>query len=235
MLGAAAKALSQLTSPPFRAVLAKSVGLAVVVLIVLIVGLHRLFVWLAGAGEVWLEAAVGPAAHGPLAILAWILSIAAGLGLVVGAMFVMPTVTALIASLFGDEIAELTERTYYPADPSGTAVPISRALVEGVKIALLTVAVYLCALPFLLLAGLGAVIFFFATAYLLGRQYFELAAMRFHPPAEARALRKAHQGTVFVAGMLIAAFVSIPIVNLATPLFGTAFMVHVHKRLTSHS
>ena len=55
--------------------------------------------------------------------------------------------------------------------------------------------------------------------------------MRFHPPAEAKALRSAHRGTVFVAGLLIAAFVSIPIVNLATPLFGMAFMVHMHKRL----
>ena len=33
--------------------------------------------------------------------------------------------------------------------------------------------------------------------------------------------------------MFIAAFVSIPIVNLATPLFGTAFMVHMHKRLSN--
>jgi CysZ protein len=85
--------------------------------------------------------------------------------------------------------------------------------------------------PFLLVAGAGAVMFFLATAYLQSRQYFELAAMRFHPPAEAKALRKAHQGKVFAAGLLIAAFVSIPIVNLATPLFGTALMVHLHKRL----
>jgi uncharacterized protein involved in cysteine biosynthesis len=31
--------------------------------------------------------------------------------------------------------------------------------------------------------------------------------------------------------MVVAAFVSIPIVNLATPIFAMAFMVHVHKRL----
>ncbi|HEY3640960.1 MAG TPA: cysteine biosynthesis protein CysZ, partial [Xanthobacteraceae bacterium] len=37
---------------------------------------------------------------------------------------------------------------------------------------------------------------------------------------------------VFLAGMFIAAFVSIPILNLATPLFGMAFMVHMHKRLS---
>ena len=33
-------------------------------------------------------------------------------------------------------------------------------------------------------------------------------------------------------GLIIAAFVSIPIVNLATPMFGMAFMVHMHKRLS---
>jgi len=87
-------------------------------------------------------------------------------------------------------------------------------------------------MPSLLLAGFGAVIFFLATAFLLSREYFELAAMRFRSPGEARALRKANQSTVFLAGLFIAAFVSIPILNLATPLFGTAFMVHLHKRLS---
>jgi uncharacterized protein involved in cysteine biosynthesis len=32
--------------------------------------------------------------------------------------------------------------------------------------------------------------------------------------------------------MFIAAFVSIPIMNLATPIFAMAFMVHVHKKLS---
>ena len=60
----------------------------------------------------------------------------------------------------------------------------------------------------------------------------EVPAMRFHPAAEAKRLRRIHQGTVFVAGLFIAAFLSIPVVSLATPLFGIAFMVHIHKRLT---
>ena len=84
----------------------------------------------------------------------------------------------------------------------------------------------------MLLAGAGFLIFFIATAWLQGKQYFELAAMRFRPPAEAKAMRKHHAATVFTAGLFIAAFVSIPIVNLATPLFGMAFMVHMHKRLS---
>jgi uncharacterized protein involved in cysteine biosynthesis len=56
--------------------------------------------------------------------------------------------------------------------------------------------------------------------------------MRYRPPLEARAMRKSNQSTVFMAGLLIAAFVSVPIVNLATPLFGMALMVHIHKRLS---
>lgn len=230
MIGAAAKALSQLVSPPFRAVLLKSAGLAVVLLVALVIALQRAFAWLAGAGEVWLENMVGPAAHSPLIVLLWVLSIAAGLGLIAAAVFLMPTVTALTASLFGDEISREVERTHYPADPPGRDVPIPRAVWEGGKIALLTMLIYLAALPFLLVAGLGLVIFFIANAYLLGRQYFELAAMRFHPADEAKALRRRHGAAVFRAGLLIAAFVSIPIVNLATPLFGTALMVHVYKR-----
>jgi CysZ protein len=93
------------------------------------------------------------------------------------------------------------------------------------------VLVYLCAVPFLLFAGIGVVIFFLATAWLLGREYFELVAMRHHSIHEAKAMRRARAGTVFVAGLFIAAFVSIPIINLATPLFGTAFMVHMHRRI----
>jgi CysZ protein len=56
--------------------------------------------------------------------------------------------------------------------------------------------------------------------------------MRFRTPADAKAMRKQNASTIFTAGLLIAAFVSIPIVNLATPLFGMAFMVHMHKRLS---
>jgi uncharacterized protein involved in cysteine biosynthesis len=230
MLDAAVRALSQMLSPPFRAVLLKSMGLAVVLLIVIGVGLHRLIAWLADTGGAWVQGTLGTGAETPLNIALWILAFVAALGLVAGALFLMPAVTALVAGLFADEIAELAERTY-PADPVGTPVSIPRALLESLKIALLSIGVYLLAVPALVIGGLGAVIFFFATAYLQGRQYFELAAMRFHPPAEAKALRKAHRGTVFAAGLLIAAFVSIPIVNLATPLFGTAFMVHMHKRL----
>jgi uncharacterized protein involved in cysteine biosynthesis len=231
MLAAVFKALEQMFTPPFRAVLFKSVALAVALLVVFVVVLFRLLGWLSGTGIGWLEGTLGSWAHDPLAVIGWIMAFALGIGLLAGAILLMPAVTAVVASLFADEIAEIVERTYYPADPPGRALPLVRAMIEGIKIALLAVAIYLAAVPFLLFAGVGVVLFFLATAWVQGLQYFELAAMRFHSVAEAKALRRRHQTTVFTAGLFIAAFVSIPILNFATPLFGTALMVHIYKRL----
>src|SRR3954452_95341 len=233
MIDAAIKALSQMLSPPMRSILWRSIGLALVLLTVLAIGLQRLLSWLATAGEGWAEAMLGPGSHTALDVLTWIISIAAGFGVVFGGIMLMPAITSLVASLFVDDVADLVEREHYPAERPGSALPVGVAMIEGLKAAGLTILIYLVALPFVFLAGAGFVIFFLATAWLLGREYFELAAMRFRPPAEAKAMRRDNAATVFTAGLIIAAFVTIPIVNLATPLFGMAFMVHMHKRLSA--
>jgi CysZ protein len=232
MIDAAVKALSQILSPPMRSILWRSIGLALVLITVLAIGLQRLLSWFATYGEGWAEAILGPGSHAPLNVLAWVVSIAAGLGVVLGAIFLMPAITSLVASFFVDDVADLVEREHYPAERPGVALPIGLAISEGVRTALLTILVYLIALPFVIAAGAGFLIFFIATAWLLGKQYFELAAMRFRPPEEARLMRRDNAATIFTAGLIIAAFVSIPIINLATPLFGMAFMVHMHKQLS---
>ena len=90
MLDAAIKALSQMISPPMRSILWRSIGLALVLIIVLAIGLQRLLSWFATSGEVWLEGLLGPGWHTSIEILSWIVSIAAGLGVVFGAVFLMP-------------------------------------------------------------------------------------------------------------------------------------------------
>jgi len=231
MFDAAIKALTQMFTPPFRSVLLKSIGLAILLLILFAIGLNKLFGWLAVVSQGYLDPAIGPNMQAPLHVLIWLLAISAGLGLVGLALFIMPAITAFVASFFSDEIAAEVEHVHYPADPPGVAVSLPRAVTEGVKTGLLALLVYLFALPFVLFAGFGFLIMFIANAYLLGREYFLLAAMRFHSVDEARALRKRHHARVFTAGLFIAAFVSIPILNLATPLFGMAFMTHLHKKI----
>jgi CysZ protein len=231
MIESAFKAFADMLSPPLRTVLYKAIGLALVVIVFIGILLQRLLAALADSGAQWAEMNYGGVPHGAWTALVWIASVMASLGIITGALFLMPAVTALVGSFFVDEVADHVERANYPADPPGRALPILRAIVEGVKVALLAVIVYLCTLPFFLFAGIGFVVLFLANAYLLSREYFELAAMRFHPPDDAKALRCRHAGFVFTSGLIIAAFVSIPIVNLATPLFAMTFMVHLHKRL----
>jgi CysZ protein len=232
MIEAAVKALAEILSPPMRSILWRSIGLALVLITVLSIGLQRLLSWLATSGEGWAEAALGPGAHTPLYVLSWIVSVAAGLGIVFGGILLMPAITSLVASFFVDDIADHVEREHYPTEPPGVALPFALATHQGIKTALLTILVYLIALPFVFMAGLGFIAFFIATAWLLGREYFHLAAMRFRSPEEAKAMRRDNAATIFTAGLFIATFVSIPVVNLATPLFGMAFMVHMHKLLS---
>jgi CysZ protein len=233
MLDAATNAIVQMFSAPLRAVLWRTIGLSTLLIAAVGVALQRLIVHMVGLGGTSLETAFGPHADEPVNALAWVLSFAAGFGIIAGSIFLMPAVTAIVGSFYADRIGDEVEREHYPADPPGKALPLPAALWEGLKTALLAVVIYLCAVPLVLFAGFGAVIFFLATAYILGREYFELAAMRFRSPAEARALRKQNATMVFIGGLLIAAFVSIPIVNLATPLFAMAFMVHLHKRASA--
>jgi CysZ protein len=230
MFDAAIKALAQMFTPPFRRVLLKSIGLGLILIVLIGIGLNRVFSWIAAGGAAWAEAGVG--GHTAWQVLAWVLSVAATLGIITGALFLMPAVTAFVGSFFVDEIADEVEKTHYPMEPSGTALPLFRAMIEGVNTALLAVIVYLFAVPLLFVAGLGLVVMFLANAYLLSHEYFLLAAMRFRTPAEAKAMRRAFRTPIFLAGLLIAVFVSIPIVNLATPLFAMAMMVHMHKRLS---
>lgn len=231
MLDAATKAFAQMFTPPLRGVLLKAVGLAILFIAIIGIVLQRLLAGLADSGANWAEQSASFAPHSVWAALAWILSIMASLGIVTGAVFLMPPVSALVGSFFVDEVADAVEREHYPADPAGTALPLMTGIIEGIKIALLSLLVYVVALPFVLFAGFGFLILFFANAYLLSREYFDLAAMRFRTSAEAVALRKANSGYVFMAGMVIALFVSIPILNFATPVFAMAFMVHIQKKI----
>jgi CysZ protein len=216
MIEAAVLALRQAFSPPFRGVLLKTIGLAILLLVVL------------GAA---LQAGLARLVMLDNAAMDWAAAIASALGILVALFFAMPAVISLIAGFFLDEIAGEVERTYYPADVPGREQPLGRSLLMAVKFSALVLMVNLGALLLALIPGVNLMVWWLANGYLLGREYFELAAMRFMTPEMARALRRRHRGRVFFGGLMIAGMLAIPIVNLATPLVATAFMVHVHKKL----
>jgi CysZ protein len=220
MFNAARLALLQILSPPFRAVLWKSIGITLLVLI---------------GGWFAIEALLSSLVAVPFAWLNTLIAILAGLGMIVGMFFLIAPVTVLVAGLFLDEVAEAVEAKHYPQDPVGTPVPFMRGLWLTIRFTLLTIAVNIVAFLLFLLPGINVAVFFIANGYLLGREFFQQAALRFHGEREANALRRQNGVTIFLSGLLIAGFLAIPILNLLGPLFATAFMVHMHKRLVGRA
>ncbi len=220
MLSAALAALNQMFTPPFRATLWKVLALTLAVLALVWAGLDRVAV----------RYILDPAWF-PYPWMATALSFLLGAGLVIGLAFLVAPASSLVAGFFLDDLAELVEAEIYPPEGRGVALPAGRAAWLATKFALVSLAVNFVALLLFFFAGLGAIAFFVANAYLLGREYFELAALRFRPLEDVQALRKRHALTLFVAGFFIAAFVAVPIVNLLTPLFGVAFMVRLYRQI----
>lgn len=170
---------------------------------------------------------------------AWIDSLSTAAGWVAGLMlavllaFLIGPISALIASLFLDDVAEVVERDDYPAVASGKAMPILPGLVLSAKFFGVVILGNLVALFLLLIPGVNFIAFFVVNGYLLGREYFEFAALRYRGEAEAKSLRGRYAGTVFGAGLLIAGFMAVPFLNLLTPLFAAAMMVHLHQRVSA--
>ncbi|WFU08313.1 sulfate transporter family protein [Rhizobium sp. CB3090] len=164
--------------------------------------------------------------------LTFLLAVLAGLGLALALALLISPVTALIAGLFLDDVADVVEKRDYPADAPGKALPFVPAMKSSLKFLGIVVAGNIIALLLLFIPGINLVAFFLVNGYLLGREFFEFAAMRFRSPEEARQFRSKYAFTVFLAGLVIAAFLAIPLVNLLTPLFAAGMMVHLHKLIS---
>lgn len=229
ILEAARAAIARLFTPEFRNVFLKSLGLTLLMLAAAWFGLAQLFDWLAMP---WLDALL-PGLPAWAGWLGFLVAIIAGIGLALGLAMLIAPVTALIAGLFLDDVAEVVERTDYPAEPPGKAMPAIPALLMSLKFLGVVILGNIVALLLLLVPGVNVAAFFVVNGYLLGREFFEFAAMRHQPEAEAKAMRRRNRFNVFMAGLVIAAFLAVPLLNLLTPLFAAAMMVHLHKMVAA--
>ncbi|AQX28629.1 CysZ protein [Bartonella sp. JB63] len=148
------------------------------------------------------------------------------------AFFIAP-IAAMIGSFFIDNAAEIIEKENYPNEPIGKSMSFGYSFIFALKFFILSlfgngIAFFLFFIP-----GINLITFYVINGYLFGREYFIFTAYRFRSKKEAHAFLRTHHTTVFGAGLLIAFFVSIPILNLVTPLFAAAFMTHLHK-MVSH-
>jgi CysZ protein len=147
--------------------------------------------------------------------------------------FLMAPVAAAFAGLFTDNVADAVEDLHYPAR-RGRGLDFLDGLLESLAVmaAVLGVAVLsLILTPFL--GPIAPVIFFTANGWLLGREFFQMAARRHLDEPGASALRKANAGRITVAGALVAIALTIPVVNIAVPLLATACFTHLFHLISA--
>lgn len=227
LLSSARLALGDLFSAPFRAALWKTLGLTALVLVALWFAVRFLFETVA----IPFFAEFAPDMPAWVDNAGTFAGVAASIALAFLLAFLIAPVSAVIASLFLDDVAEVAEREHYPGRPVGEAMPFWRGLVLSLKFFGIVILGNLVAFALLWVPIVNIAAFFVVNGYLLGREYFEFAALRYRSEEDAKALRSRYGVSVMIAGLVIAAFLAVPILNLLTPLFAAAFMVHLHQRV----
>ena len=151
--------------------------------------------------------------------------------LVLSVVLMVPVASAF-TGLFLEDVAAAVESRYYPHLPAAAPVPLGEALRDSVGFLGVIVGVNLVALVLYFLVGPFAPLLFWAVnGFLLGREYFQLVAMRRLGRAGAVAARKRHRGTIWAAGILMAAPLSVPVLNLFVPILGAATFTHLFHAL----
>ncbi len=220
-------ALGQLTDPRFRRVFFKGIALA----LVLLIGIAAAFVWFVGwltGDTTWLPL------MGEVTWLDDLFSWGAALLLMFLSVFLMIPVASAITSMFLDDVADAVEAEHYPNLPRADHVPFGDALRDTVNFMGVLIGVNLVALVFyIIFAPLAPLIFWTVNGFLLGREYFTLAAIRRIGRVEAKKLRRRHMPTIWAAGVLMAIPLSVPLLNLVIPILGAATFTHLFHRLVS--
>lgn len=225
IIGDFLKALGQLFDRRFMAVLLGGIALALALLSGIYLGLVGLIGWLVPdsftlpilGAVTWVDDA-----------LSW-----ASLGLMLGlSVFLMVPVASVFTGMFLDTVADAVEAKHYPHLGPAPSVPIGEALRDSAGFLGVIVAVNAVALVAYLFVGpFAPILFWTVNGYLLGREYFQLTALRRLGRAGARAARRRHAIPVFVAGVLMAIPLTIPVVNLLVPVLGAATFTHLYHRL----
>lgn len=218
-------AVTQLPDPRFRRVLFLGVSLTVALLVAAYALLLLLISPVDGAG-------LTLPVLGEVTWLGDLLSWGSLALILVLSMFLMVPVASAITSLFLDDVAHAVEDVHYPNSPQPPRVPFWDAVKDSINfLGILIAANLLAFVLYSFLPLLALPIFFALNGFLLGREYFQIAAMRHEGRDGAKELRAQHKGKIWLAGCLMAVPLSIPLVNLVIPILGAATFTHLYHRV----
>lgn len=220
------KALGQMGDPRFRRVLM----LGVVLTLALLVAACAALLWFLQG----LPDETGLPLIGPVTWLDDILQWSSLFLMLALSIFLMVPVASAITSLFLDEVAQAVEDKHYPELPPAAHVSLYDGFRDSVNFLGVIIGANLVALlVYIPFAAFAPFIFWALNGYLLGMEYFQLAAMRRIGRVKAREMRKKHRFTIWMAGVLMAMPLCLPVINLLIPVLGAATFTHIYHRLSA--
>jgi uncharacterized protein involved in cysteine biosynthesis len=230
MIQGLTKAVAQLGDPDLRKIVWRAFALALLLFVVLWGLSWWLLDWAGGGLVAWLG--TGGFWGGAIETLVELGGLAAVL---IASFLLFPAMIGLTQGVFLEDAAGVVEARHYPQLPQAHEQPILEGVRDGLSLALTTMILNVLILPVYVILSivppLNVILFYALNGYLLGREYFEVVAVRRLTHANVKALRRRHRGRLTAAGVVIAVLLTIPLVNLLAPVVATAFMVHVFEGL----
>jgi len=225
MLGDFLRAIGDLFRARSLGVLALGIALALALLLLVYAGFVLLIDWttpdvltLPWVGEVrWVQDLLS---WGSLAFM------------LVLSFFLMVPVASLFTGLFLETVAAGVEARHYPHLPPARGASFAQALQDSLNFLVVLVVANLLSLIVYFWSGPAApLVFWGLNGYLLGREYFQMVALRRLARAEANAMRRRHRAEIWAAGVLMVLPLTVPGVNLVVPVLGAATFTHLFHRL----
>ncbi|MCQ0971176.1 EI24 domain-containing protein [Paracoccus sp. TK19116] len=141
--------------------------------------------------------------------------------------FLMAPVAAAFCGLFAERVADAVEAQHYP-ETRGQSLDFADGLLESLAVGAAVLGVAIVSLILMPVLGPFAPVFFYGVnGWLLGREFFQMAARRHLAEPQATALRKANATTVTWTGVMIAFLLTVPVVNVAIPALAAATFTHL--------
>ena len=210
-------AVADAFAPSERRLLLLTVGGTIALLIGLWLGASVVIAALHVTGWQWLNIAIDVLGSVATLFLAWL---------------IFPSMAILMLGFFLDRVIASVERRHYPDLPAPREIGIGPSLASAVRLALLALLLNVLALPlYIFFPVVNIVLFFGINGYLVGREYFEAVASRRLERPVVKAMWRHYRVRLVIAGAIIAFMLSVPVLNLAAPLIGVAFMLHLFEGL----
>jgi CysZ protein len=209
-------ALSDLVERHQRRVLLASLAGTIVLLVALWFGATWLLQLFHYTGLWWIDRPIAILGSAGALFLAWLM---------------FPAMSALVTSFFLDGVAREVERTHYPDLPPPRHQSLGELLALSLRLGALAIVINLIALPFYFFPVTFVLVYYGLNGYLVAKEYFFLIALRRLDVAAANAMWRHFRVRLILVGIVIAFVLSLPIVNLAAPVWAAALMLHLFEGL----